>query len=247
MPKADLYRAQLASSDDWDAYLMQNSGLPGPRGNLELVQVAADMGDTARFTHWLTYDAERAPANTPGEFLAVCGVVGLGRLVTNGKRKHLKTIRVCASDVRWRVREGVAMALQRWGERDMPALLDEMETWLDGNLYEQRAIAAALCEPKLLQDASDVKRVLNVLDNITRTVSKTAERKSDDFVALKKGLAYCWSVAAAASPAAGKRAMEKWFASDDAAIRWILRENLKKDRLKRMDAAWVQTWQMQLG
>ncbi len=29
------YINQLKSLDDWDEYLLQESGLPGPRGNLE--------------------------------------------------------------------------------------------------------------------------------------------------------------------------------------------------------------------
>ena len=33
--------------------------------------------------------------------------------------------------------------------------------------------------------------------------------------------------------------MEKWLASPDPDIRWIMRENLKKNRLVKMDAAWV--------
>lgn len=246
MTKSDIYRERLASLADWDAYLMQQSGLPGPRGNLELVQVAADMGDESQFQHWLTFDAQHAPTNTAAEFLPVCGVVGLGRLVAEGKRKYIKTIRASASDPRWRMREGVAMALQRWGDRSMAALLAEMETWRDGTLLEQRAIAAALCEPRLLKKRAQVKRVLKLLDGITRDFSKAKARKSDEFVALKKGLAYAWSVAVAASPEDGKRAMEKWFASDDPAVRWIMRENLKKDRLKRMDAAWVARWEKQL-
>ena len=45
MTKSAAYRAKLVGLDDWDAYLMQESGLPGARANLELVQVAADMGD----------------------------------------------------------------------------------------------------------------------------------------------------------------------------------------------------------
>lgn len=36
--------------------------------------------------------------------------------------------------------------------------------------------------------------------------------------------------------------MEKWFNSDDADVQAVMRENLKKDRLKRMDAAWVAQW-----
>ncbi|MBA3873794.1 MAG: hypothetical protein H0X30_32070, partial [Anaerolineae bacterium] len=55
----------------------------------------------------------------------------------------------------------------------------------------------------------------------------------------RKGLAYCWSVAVAALPEQGKPLMEKWLASSDKDIRWLMRENLKKDRLKRMDSAWV--------
>ena len=37
--------------------------------------------------------------------------------------------------------------------------------------------------------------------------------------------------------------MERWFPVDDKDIRWIMKENLKKDRLARMDAAWVKKWQ----
>jgi hypothetical protein len=33
--------------------------------------------------------------------------------------------------------------------------------------------------------------------------------------------------------------MERWLASKDRDIAWIMRENLKKNRLARMDASWV--------
>jgi hypothetical protein len=252
MTKSDIYRAELAGLGDWDAYLLEHSGLPGPRANLELLAVVADMGTEAQFKHWLAFDAKRAPANTRDEYLAVCGTVGLGRLVAEGKKNYLKSLRTAASDPRWRVREGVAMALQRWGDADFGAVIDEMERWRDGNLYEQRAIAAGLCEPRLLRgplasSGSNVKRVIRLLDGITRDFSKCKNRKSDEFSALKKGLSYCWSVAAAASPADGKHAMEKWCGSKDPDVRAVMRENLKKDRLKRMDAIWVARWQAKVG
>jgi len=38
----------------------------------------------------------------------------------------------------------------------------------------------------------------------------------------------------------GKPLMEEWLASADTDVRWIMRENLKKNRLVRMDAAWVE-------
>lgn len=225
---------------------MEHSGLPGPRANLELLDVAAEMADEAQIKHWLAFDVQRAPSNTRAEYLAVCGTVGLGKLIAQGKHKYLETLRVCASDPRWRIREGVAIALQHWGDSDFEAVLAEMEQWRDGNLYEQRAIAAALCEPRLLKQRAQVKRVLKLLDGITRAFAKTQNRQDDSFVVLKKGLSYCWSVAVAASPDDGKRALEKWFASDNKDVRAVMRENLKKERLKRMDAAWVTQWQAQL-
>jgi hypothetical protein len=57
---------------------------------------------------------------------------------------------------------------------------------------------------------------------------------------LRKGLGYCWSVAVAASPEEGKRMMERWFSSDDKDVLWVMKENLRKKRLARMDAEWVE-------
>ena len=76
----------------------------------------------------------------------------------------LAELRRHATDPRWRAREAVAMALQRLGDADMDALLDEMERWAGGRPLEQRAAAAALCEPRLLRDPAHAARVLAVLD-----------------------------------------------------------------------------------
>ena len=54
-------------------------------------------------------------------------------------------------------------------------------------------------------------------------------------------------VAVAARPDEGKRLMVKWLADTDKDIRWIMKENLKKDRLARMDAGWVTKWQSRVG
>jgi hypothetical protein len=244
--KTDQYRAKLKMLKDWDEFLLKESGLPGPRGNIELAQVVADEGDVALYTRYITFDAARAPTNSPYEFLAFCGVVGLGRLVAEGQAQHLATLRACASDPRWRIREGVAMALQRVGDRDMDLLLREMKRWSAGNMLEQRAAAAALCEPRLLRNHKQIEQVFLILDKITASVARVENRKSDEFIALKKGLGYCWSVAVAALPAIGKKKMEKWFASKDRDIIWVMRENLKKNRLARADSSWVTKWQAQL-
>ena len=239
MNKTDHYRAKLRTVKNWDAFLLKESGLPGPRGNLELAQLVADEGNAALYKRYLAFDAARAPTNSPYEFLAFCGVVGLGRLVAEGQTQYLTNLRACASDPRWRIREGVAMALQRVGDRDMDLLLREMRRWSAGNLLEQRAAAAALCEPRLLHNRRQIEHVFGILDDITASIARVENRKSDTFIALRKGLGYCWSVAVAALPEVGKPKMERWLASKDRDIAWIMRENLKKNRLARMDASWV--------
>jgi hypothetical protein len=238
MSKTDEYREILKKLDDWDEYLRAESGLPGPRGNLELAHAAADLGDRERFEHFLSFDAGRAPVNTPDEFLAFCGVEGLGRLIAEGQTDLWPTLRACASDPRWRTREGVAMALQRVGQVDMDLLLDKLEDWVTGNWLEMRAAAAGLAEPALLREEKHILRSLEILDHITTAVASAQER-DEDFKTLRKGLGYCWSVVVAALPAQGKQAMERWLSSSDKDVRWIVKENLKKKRLARMDQAWV--------
>lgn len=242
MTKVDFYKDALGKVKDIDEYLLKESGLPGPRGNIELGQAVADVGNETLFRHLLSFSANIALTNTQQEFLAFCGTIGMGRLLADGDIEKFKVIRPLASDPRWRIREGVAMALQRLGMKDMGSLLDEMEKWSEGNPLEQRAAAAALCEPALLKDRAHVVRVLGVLDHITASIGSMEGRRSDEFIALKKGMGYCWSVAAAAYPEAGKKAMEKWFSSKDRDIIWIMKENLKKNRLERKDPEWVKKW-----
>mgnify|MGYP001261764631 CR=1 FL=1 len=240
MNKIQSYIEKLHNLDDWDTYLMQESGLPGTRANLELMQAVAEVGEESQFLHWLSFTPEIATVNTPQEFLACCGTVGLGKLVKDGKTEYLKQLRLLASDPRWRIREAVAMALQIYGEQHMEVLITEIENWAKGNNYEKRAAAAALCEPKLLNQKEQVSKVLQILETITCSIMEIADRKDEGFLALKKGLAYCWSVAIVAFPDEGKQRFEKLMTYDDKDIKWIMKENLKKDRLKRMDQEWTE-------
>jgi hypothetical protein len=239
MTKTDAYRQTLQGLADWEPYLLQESGLPGPRGNLELAQAVADEGDRTLFDHFLTYTPDLAPVNDPHEFLAFCGVVGLGRLLAEGDKDLLKALRTYASDPRWRLREAVAMALQRLGRVDMPALLAAMEIWSRGTWLEKRAAAAALAEPVLLHDPRNALRALQILDRITISMENSSDSNTGPYKVLQKGMSYCWSVVVAAVPAAGKPLIEKWLASSDPVIRRVMLENLKKKRLSRVDADWV--------
>jgi hypothetical protein len=246
MNKIAAYQQILKNTQDWDVFLLQESGLPGPRANLELIQAVAIQGDAALFERYLTYDPIQAPTNTPLVFLAVCGIVGMGRLLSEGHPDALLTLRRYANDPRWRMREGVAIGLQFLGDTDMGALLQAMQSWSRGSPFEQRAAAAALCEPRLLREAHHARQTLIILDEITASIEKLQDRKSEGFQALRKGLGYCWSVAVAAEPEAGKPLMEKWLTSPDKDIHWIMRENLKKDRLKRLDQAWIEMYRGKL-
>ncbi len=246
MKKVQAYIEKLKSIENWDTYLMQESGLPGPRGNIELAQAVAEIGNEEKFLLLLNFTPEKAPVNTPQEFLAFCGALGLGKLLVEGKKEYLEKLRLLASDPRWRTREAVAMALQIYGERYMEELIKEMEEWSGGNEYEKRAVAAALCEPKLLKQKEQISKVLRILDNITSSINKSKDRKSEGFKALKKGLAYCWSVAVVGYPDEGKKIFEKWTSCTDKDINWIIKENLKKERLKRMDQEWVEYWKQKM-
>ncbi len=64
---------------------------------------------------------------------------------------------------------------------------------------------------------------------------------------MRQGLAYGWSVAVAANPAAGKPLFERWLASTNHDVRWIMRQNLAKYRLIRIDPGWVTAGQAALA
>ena len=173
-------------------------------------------------------------------------MVGLGKLTAVGNIELFPRLRAYASDSRWRIREGVAIALQYVGDRDMKLLLKEMWIWSRGNWYEKRAVAAALAEPRLLKDPKIVTDVIKIFDQITADVEAAGPPKDEAFKVLRQGLGYCWSVAIAALPKEGKPVMEKWIASKNPDIQWIMKENLKKNRLIKMDAPWVKTCQASL-
>lgn len=247
MGRVEEYRDRLRGLAEWEPYLLRECGLPGPRGNLELAQAVAEEGSRELFERYAQLDAEQAPVNSPREFLAFCGVVGLGRLLAEGERGRLSELRRHASDPRWRLREGVAMALQRLGDADMDGLLAAMRVWAAGPPLVQRAAAAALCEPRLLGEPKRVRAVLWILDRVTASLQRSRDRRSADFLTLRQALGYCWSVAVAALPGEGKARMEKWLVSDDKDVRWVMKENLKKKRLARADAGWVEAWRKRLG
>ena len=227
----DIYRAELRGLEDWEPYLKKHSGLPGPRANLELVQAVGDEADADRL--W------RLSASAD-EFLALCGTAGLGKVALMEPATVMTWLRELASDQRWRVREAVAIALQRIGRESMPHLLAEMQAWSGDGPYVQRAAAAGLCEPALLKEREHAVHVLVILDQITSSLAEAAgraqgalprNRRDEGFRVLRTALGYCWSVAAAAAPENARPYFEKWLQSSDKDVAWVMKTNLSKARM----------------
>jgi len=230
--KAEQYRAELRRRRDWETYLAANSGLPGPRANLELVQVAGDEASQQVLWRW---------SRSRDEYLALCGAAGLGRFALDDA-KVLPRLRELASDPRWRVREGVAIALQRMGDADMDALIKIAIPWArDPDLYVRRAALAGVCEPRLLKNPKHAMQALLLVDQVMSLIPRTADRKSEAFRVLRQALGYCASVAAAASPTLGRRMMERWVGSDDPDLRWIVKSNLGKARMVALGREWLES------
>lgn len=232
--------AALMATADRETYLLAHSGLPGPRGNLELIDVASAACDRADLERWARLSPQEAPENTPGAFLACVGTVGLGRLVAAGERSLLPALRLSSNDPRWRVREAVAMALQAWGDVDPAALVDEMEGWATGSPLEGRAAMAALCEPRLLRHRATIAKTLAILDRLTSAVRDAADPRAEDVRVLRQALGYGWSVAVAADPEIGLPALGRWLADPNPDVWWIVRQNLAKARLGRVAPEWVE-------
>ena len=241
MNKSEQYKLEIQAAADLEAYLLQNSCLPGPRSNLELLHVAADLCKEADLRKWLALSPEQAPENTPQVFLQLISVVGLGRLILeHGQPEDIHRLREFANDTRWRIREGVAMALQRIGVKHAQLLAEITSPWLDGSLHEMRAVAAAWAEPVLLKTTFSQNTALEFMDQITRNFKQSSSTDKEARRILKKGLEYAWSVVVAANLELGKPEFEKWFDADKT-IRKIMLVNLTKNRLIKADAEWVNT------
>lgn len=230
MSRREEHRAALLtlSPDAVPGYLTAHSGLPGPRGNLELLDAFGDVGDPGLV---------RRLATDPDEYLRCCGIVGLGRLLTEGAAELAAELREHACDPSWRAREAVAIALQRLGDADPARLRAIVADWAeDERPLVRRAAIAAICEPRLLTDPATAAAALDACATATAGLLAVPadERRHADVRTLRQALGYCWSVAVAAEPVAGLRAFGTLRAQTDPDVAWIVRENLRKARLRRV-------------
>jgi len=235
---------KIGTAENLMKYLTSNSNLPGPRGNLELAEAFADLvrdyGGRDYEKLWslclqLTqFSLIEAPVNNPKEFLVFCGARGVGALGTSQRffQKAMSRLKELASDSRWRTREGVAMGIQSMIEKQSQKTLKEIEEWVESDKWlEMRAVEAGVAEPALLKDERTAKSALELHKQIFAKIATSRDRKSSEFKKLKQGLGYSLSVIVRAAPREGFEYMRQLAEQQDADILWIVKENLKKNRL----------------
>ncbi|MFX0004865.1 MAG: hypothetical protein ACFE9J_15465 [Candidatus Hermodarchaeota archaeon] len=228
-------------------YIINHSNLPGRRANLEMafafgnviIELPKRFDDFlwSLLNNLIRISDQDAPTNNPKEFLTFCGTIGLGSFIfrnDNLQDEILAKLKILASDSRWRVREAVAMALWQMIKSNPDKILEELKVWINiQNWLEIRALAAGLAEPDLLRDKNFAEKALDIYKQIFKTISKAdhIERISESFKIMKRGFGYSLSVIVKEIPEIGFNYMEELAKVDDNDINWILKENLKKNRL----------------
>jgi hypothetical protein len=107
-----------------------------------------------------------------------------------------------------------------------------LDGWvIDGTLLELRAVAATVAEPGLLKDTETAIVALQLHRKAFDRVLSTKERKSEDFRTLRKALGYTLSVVVQALPQEGFRFLAQLIQLHDPDLIWIVKQNLRKNRL----------------
>ena len=202
----------------WATLLDQNSGLPGPRANLELVSAFAPLADLPMIETLL---------RTGDEYHAMCAASALG--LRAGTVAAETRARALAADERWRVREGVAIGLQLLGDQEPTVMASIVRSWVED---ADPLAVAAICEPRLLRDAEMSAGALQACARATQQLAAqpAALRKTPEWRTLRQALGYCWSVAVAAAPDRGL-ALFRGLDAEDPDIAWIVAQNVRKKRL----------------
>jgi hypothetical protein len=241
-------RAFTGNRRPLEYYLRDQSRLPGTRANLELVNNLSNLlvaivpeqpEQVWMLVHYLVQDEKTVERNTPDEFVVLCGVVAFGACASVRTEWHAEVfemMKLFACSKSWRVREGVAMALQRL----LPVIPQETIDFLielakKGNCFQQRASIAAIAEPSLLHDQVTIDAALMIQRFVLKRLHElpATVRRREDARALRQSLGYTLSVVTAATPERGFALMRDCASWNDTDINWILRENLKKKRLAK--------------
>ncbi|MCL2260303.1 MAG: hypothetical protein FWC15_02995 [Fibromonadales bacterium] len=210
--------------------LEKESKLPGPAANLSLLKQFLKEATAEQVALCLSVLDKKPDPDSPATFVAMCGVAASA---------NPEVLRKAANSDNKRIRESAALGFQNLGLKDLGKLYSTFESWENANLLEKRCIAATLCEGALIKTPEMAEKILGVLNEYMELIELEKKVKSDEYKVFKKAMGYCISVAVAASPEKGKEFFEGWMRSPSSEIRWVLSENLKHDRLRKMDSVWA--------
>lgn len=137
------------------------SGLPGPRANMNLARGLASecarLGPEAGALAYAmaTMTPDEAPGATSKEFLVVCGVLAVGARAAVAEERAaqedaLALLEARADDPRFRVRDAVPVALALLGARMKDELAERLDPWMD-RYFQAAAVLRALTEPAWLE------------------------------------------------------------------------------------------------
>lgn len=254
-------------------YLLSRSNLPGPRANLELLHRFSDsverQCDGHRDELWslcvsfLSIPKDKAFTGSPMEFIPMCGTVGMGAICASDGSgddayfdQSMARLKAIAGDPRWRVREAVAIALQKVLSGPHKRAVRTLSEWIEPEQWLQmRAVAAGIAEPPLLQDAVLCRHALrfhrSIIDYVVdylranRLPTLSAVMKSEAFRKLVQALEYSLSVVVAAAPEEGfpflrdlartasRHSEDPGEQKAAAVLRKIVKVNLQKARLAK--------------
>jgi len=229
-------------------YLRDQSRLPGTRANIELAQdlsqhlaflVPAFPDEMRALLNHLVREEARVVANTPGEFVVMCGVLGFGAsavAVAEWREDVFERLSQYARSHAKRAREAATLALQKMllaaPDETLLLLMDLLDR---GDCLQLRACLAAISESSLLTSMQFVSSAL-IMQRVALEYLHALpanERRRADVRVLRDTLGYTLSVVTAASPDDGFALMCEIATWSDPDINWVLRENLKKRRLAK--------------
>ncbi len=92
-------------------------------------------------------------------------------------------------------------------------------------------VAAAVAEPKLLQNGETARVALELHKKIFKKTLSTKDCKTNNFRILRKGFEYTLSLVICAIPKEGFKLLNELVDFQHSDLLWIIKENLKKNRL----------------
>ena len=208
MGKAEEYRQALRELDEWEPYLLEHSGLPGPRGNLELAAAVAEEADESSLA------ALGRPQPARGALRKRRGVPPRvrrrrSRAATRRRRRRgalgSPSARRRSSLADSRICRDRSTALRRRRLRRAPRRDAALGEW---NGARAAGRGRRPLRTQTAREAGTRPERLGAPRPRDGRAPQLGDRRSNDFRTLRKTLGYAWSVAIVALPEEGKPLFE---------------------------------------